>query len=283
MSRTTTNYGFNISEGSDLVNPLVDIFPNFEDIDTDLKSVSDAAIGSATELQTGTVHALTRADSDRDVFYFVATANYTAGDTFTLDGVQVSALTPDGQQLSSGAYVIGAKVLVSVNSTLLTFYLNPAKSSDSDKLDGHDSTYYAKESDLETLDNTVDAISEKVGTAILQTTAPDLSGAVNELNSNLTNLGNSVAKVYNNVTISGTTDVDTLSNIMTYLSSKTLDGDTAICSGSAGTIGMFQCVYTKITANRRQMTLQNYNELYFADHEVGVAMHIYKASKTQIQ
>lgn len=186
MARQTTYYGLNISEGTDPVNPLVDIFPNFEDLDSDLKDVSDAAVGTATELTTGTVHALTRSDTDRDVFLFVATSNYDAGETFTLDGVQVTALTPDGQPLASGSYVIGSVVLCAVQSTLLTVYVNPAKAKDSDKLDGQHGSYYATASDVTDLGDTVTAISNKVGSAVLTTTAPDCSSAINELNSNLT-------------------------------------------------------------------------------------------------
>ena len=190
MARTTTNYGYNISEGPDPVNPLVDIFPNWDAIDGDLKDVSDAALTTATELLTGTVHALTRADGDRSMMAFVATSNYTAGETFTVDGTQVTALTPDGQTLATGSYIIGSAVLGILNGTLLTVYVNPAKAKDSDKLDGEDSTYYATAGDLITLDVTVGNISDKVGTGVLQTTAQDCVGAINEVNSNLTNLAN---------------------------------------------------------------------------------------------
>lgn len=188
MARTTTNYGFNISEGTDLVNPLTDIFPNFEDIDTDLKAVSDEAVGNATELLTGTVHALTRADSDRDVIRFTATANFTAGETFTVDGAQVTALTPDGQTLATGSYIIGSEVFAILKGTLLTVFVSPAKAKDADLLDGHDSSYFATSSDLTTLDGAVTNISDKVGTGVLDTTAQNCVGAINELNTNLTDL-----------------------------------------------------------------------------------------------
>lgn len=184
MSRQTTNYGFNISEGTDLVNPLTDIFPNFEDIDTDLKDVSNSAVGTATELLTGTVHALVRSDSDRNVFTFTATSNFEAGETFTLDGVQVTALTPDGQTLSSGCYIIGSEVLVAVKGTLMTVYVNPSKALDSDKLDGHDSTYYATASDVSDLSDDVGAISSKVGTGTL-TVGDDCVDGINTLNTQL--------------------------------------------------------------------------------------------------
>lgn len=192
MARTTTNYGLNISEGTDLVNPLTDIFPNFETLDSDLKDVSDSAVGSATELLTGTVHALTRADSDRNIFTFTATSNFEAGETFTLDGVQVTALTPDGQTLSTGCYIIGSEVLCAVKGTLVTFYVNPSKALDSDKLDGHDSSYFATDSDLDAVAQDVSDISDKVGTGVLTTTAQDCIGGINEVNSNLSALRASV-------------------------------------------------------------------------------------------
>lgn len=185
MARQTTNYGFHISEGADLVNPLTDIFPNFEDIDTDLKGVSDSAVGTATELLTGTVHALVRSDSDRNVFTFTATSNFEAGETFTLDGVQVTALTPDGQTLSTGCYIIGSEVLVAVKGTLMTVYVNPSKALDSDKLDGHDSTYYATASDVSDLSGDVSALSSKVGTGTL-TVGNDCVDGINTLNGRLT-------------------------------------------------------------------------------------------------
>lgn len=185
---TTTNYGLKLYEGTDLFNPLTVENVNAGDIDTAMKAISDHSVGAATELTTGTVHAITRADADRNVFLFVATSNFTAGDTFTLDGNQVSALTPDGQQLATGSYVIGSSVLCALHDTLITVYVNPAKAKDADMLDGHDSSYYATDSDLDTVAGTIQAVSDKVGTAVLTTTAPDLSGAVNELNTHLSTL-----------------------------------------------------------------------------------------------
>lgn len=186
---TTTNYGLKLYDGTDLFNPLTVENVNAGDIDTAMKAISDHSVGAATELTTGTVHAINRADTDRNVFLFVATSNFTAGDTFTLDGNQVSALTPDGQQLATGSYVIGSNVLCALHDTLITVYVNPAKAKDADMLDGHDSSYYATDSDLDTVAGTIQAVSDKVGTAVLTTTAPDLSGAVNELNTHLTQMG----------------------------------------------------------------------------------------------
>lgn len=184
---TTTNYGYNVPTGTDNVNILADVSSNFPMIDGDLKAVSDAAVGTATELLTGTVHALTRADSDRNMFHFTATANFEAGETFEVDGVQVTAKTPDGQNLSTGAYVINSSVLCILVGTLLTVMVNPAKALDSDKLDGHDSTYFATAGDLSVLDNQVGAVSSKVGTGVLNV-GNDCVDGINTLNTTLSNL-----------------------------------------------------------------------------------------------
>lgn len=182
--QTTTNYGLKIYEGTDLFNPLTVENVNTSDLDTIVKGVSNAAVGTATELLTGTVHALTRSDTARNVFHFTATANFEAGETFEVDGVQVTAKTPDGQNLSTGAYVINSSVLCILDGTLLTVIVNPAKALDSDKLDGHDSTYFATAGDLSTLDNQVGAISTKVGTGVLDVGSNCVDG-INTLNTHL--------------------------------------------------------------------------------------------------
>lgn len=184
---TTTNYGYNVPVGSDNVNLLPDMAANFPMIDSDLKAVSNTGVGTATELVTGTVHALTRADRDRNVFKFVATSNFEAGETFEVDGVQVTAKTPDGRNLSTGAYVINSAVLCMLEGTLLTVLVNPAKALDSENLDGHPATYFATAAALSALDNQLGAVSSKVGTGVLDV-GNDCVDGINTLNTHLTTL-----------------------------------------------------------------------------------------------
>ena len=120
--QTTDNYGLKVYEGADLFNPLTVENVNTESLDLIIKAISDQAIGTATELTTGTVHALTRSDSDQALFRFTATSNYVVGDTFTVDTVQVTALTINGQALPDGAYLAGAEVLCALVGTRLTVY-----------------------------------------------------------------------------------------------------------------------------------------------------------------
>lgn len=188
---TTPNYNFNVPVGSDIVNLLTQNNPNWEALDTILKTISNTGVGTATELKTGTVHSLTRSDTDRKVFTFVATTNFVAGETFLLDGDQVTALTASGEQLSTGCYVIGSNVLVSVHDTLLTFYVPESTAKDAQKLGGELPSHYATESDLEEIQTDMSAVEAKLGTGVFQTQAQNAVDAVNELNTHLswTSLG----------------------------------------------------------------------------------------------
>lgn len=150
--RKSENYGLNLVEGSDIVNPLVQDVPNYEIIDEEMAKNANAGIPVATELLTGTVHALTRENPNASMFRFVATANYKTGDTFTVDGVQVTALLTTGEPLATGCYVINSNVLCCLVGTVLTMFcansLAEIHAVDSDKLGGELPSYYAKASSV---------------------------------------------------------------------------------------------------------------------------------------
>lgn len=116
----TPNYGYTIPVSTDIVNLLTQCYPNFSQIDTDLKAVSGSAITVATENKVGTVHNLVRGDSDRKFMYFTATSNFNAGDTFTVDGNAVTVVTPSGASLPQGAFVINSTVVAVLVGSLLT-------------------------------------------------------------------------------------------------------------------------------------------------------------------
>lgn len=118
--RYTTNYNMIIGEGTDAVNPLTQIFPNFETIDAAMEANKEHGVTTASEVTTGGVHAITRVDSSVNVFRFTATSAWTTGDTMTLDGQSVTVHLADGTAPKSGAYVIGAEVLAIVNASLVT-------------------------------------------------------------------------------------------------------------------------------------------------------------------
>lgn len=139
MATNTSNYNLIIATGDDLVNPLTQIFPNFTTIDGAMKNNKDAGITTATHVKSGTLHTLTRANADCPVFRFLATAPFTAGDTFYVDGVAYGAEMVDGAVLPDGAFANGSNVLCCVNSGVLTIYTS--------KFSQTDLTAYMKTSD----------------------------------------------------------------------------------------------------------------------------------------
>ena len=170
--QNTDNFNLKIYEGEDLFNPLVVENVNVQAIDTQMKKNENHTVGDATELVSGTVHALTRLTPDTPMLRFTATSKFTAGDTFTVDGVQVSALTVSGEQLPDGAYVIGSEVLAYLKGTLLTFFTSQgtlATAQNALKLGGNAPEYYAS------------------ATAVQQAqdTATAAGNLANEVNSNL--------------------------------------------------------------------------------------------------
>lgn len=162
MTRTN-NYDLIVVEGSDKVNLLTQMNPNTEKIDEVMKANENSGVQVATELLSGSVHAITRTVKNASMFKFTAVSNYTSGDTFTVDGVQVTALLTSGEALGTGAYIIGSEVLCSLKDTLLTVYTQGGTvklADDSEKFGGNLPEYYAKKSELDIVTNTANNASE---------------------------------------------------------------------------------------------------------------------------
>ena len=146
--RQTNNFNLTIPEGSDNVNILTQITPNFESIDGIMKDNENAGVQVATELYSNNIHAITRTKDDASVMRFTATSRFTLGDTFTVDGVQVTALAPSGEQLPDGAFIVGSEVLAILKGTLLTVFAG-AKATDSAKLNGQSASFYATKTEVD--------------------------------------------------------------------------------------------------------------------------------------
>lgn len=126
----TPNYNLITVEGTDVVNPLVQMNPNFTDIDAAMFANKQAVIGSAVENTSGTVHNITRLNPDSNYFRFTATSNWNAGDSMTLDGQSVSVFLTDGTTPVTGSYVINSEVFGMLSGTRVTLYLsNPLANS----------------------------------------------------------------------------------------------------------------------------------------------------------
>ena len=128
----TPNYGFNIPTGTDSVNLLTQCYPNFTSLDTILKTIELTGMTTATCTKAGTVFQLVRTNSAINVVRFVATGNYQAGDTFTIDGVSVTATAVDGTSIPSGAFVINQSVIGILNGAVFTVMVPSGASTASD-------------------------------------------------------------------------------------------------------------------------------------------------------
>ena len=141
---TTTYYNLNIAEGTDIVNPLTVDNPNYQKIDETMHDNAVAGVTLATEIANATVHAITRENSDCSVIRFIATSQWKAGDTATVDGVPVTALLPSGETLPDGAYVINANVLCILTGTNLTVYVEGKKAGNANEITFNDTTVAAE-------------------------------------------------------------------------------------------------------------------------------------------
>lgn len=177
--RTTEYFELNIVEGSDLVNPLTQQNPNFEKIDEQMFKNQNNGVCLATELKTASVHAINRTVPDCAMFRFTATSDFVSGDTFTVDGVQVTAKLTNGQPLGTGAFVINSEVIGVLVGTLVTFYIESGvvpTASDSERLGGELPSYYAKKTEVDQAQQLAEA-SATIGQENQQ--------AINELNGKL--------------------------------------------------------------------------------------------------
>lgn len=158
--RTTTYYNLNIVEGTDIVNPLTVDNPNYDKIDEVMHDNAVSGVTLATEIANATVHAITRENSECAVIRFIATSEWKAGDTVTVDGVPVTALLPSGETLPDGAYVINANVLCILTGTNLTVYAERKKENKANEISYNDTTV---EAELNELNSNLDVLTNTIG------------------------------------------------------------------------------------------------------------------------
>lgn len=190
---TTTYYEFNKPDGTDLVNPLVDTNPNWDALDADLHEFNERSIANCTEIVTLGVHAISRLDTTAKFLKWIATANFTAGETFTVDGLAVAASTPAGASLATGAYVTGSVVLACLNAdnTAMTVFVSGTTvASDAERLGGELPAYYAKQSDMTTAESNITNLQNKMGnTSIVGIGDGTATGAISAINADLSKRG----------------------------------------------------------------------------------------------
>ena len=83
--------------------------------------VNAACILECNHAKVGTVHALTTENTTTENLKFIAVADFVQGDTFTLNSVAMTALMPDGNELSGDFFKTGAVVFGFVKGTTMYF------------------------------------------------------------------------------------------------------------------------------------------------------------------
>ena len=145
----TVNYGLSQFVGTDIPNPLVDYNGDMEKIDTAIKNVADASVG------------------DRDAIAALQVQNGS------------EALETTAQTLSGAVNELNTE-FGDVNTRLTVA---------EGKITADEGTLATAVSNISTLAGKVSAVETKVGNAVLETTASDLSGAVNELKNEIDGSG----------------------------------------------------------------------------------------------
>ena len=145
----TTYYELDQYEGSDTFDPLAVDVPNLTKIDTAMHNNAINGVPSATHILSGTVHTIVRSNPDARFFSFVATADFTFGDSFTVDGIAYTGQTTSGDVLQTDAFVEDATVICClVGSDFTLFVNNMGTAPDSNKLGGELPSYYATQADM---------------------------------------------------------------------------------------------------------------------------------------
>jgi len=252
----STNYNFNLPEGTDLVNLLTQLIPNWSSLDSILRGIQNDTFETATETVALGVHALTRLDSNAKLIKWVATANYAAGETFTVDGTPISASTPSGNSLSTGAYVSGAIVIAALNSdeTAMTVFVTGTNvASDSERLGGELPSYYAKDADMDIVEQDITDLDNLMGnTSISAIGDGTVTGAISKLNSDKADADyvecNTIGTTINLTTTLTTFDSDGYVETSTWASVSNLikldlydANDTLITQLADGGVNQTQC------------------------------------------
>lgn len=168
----TPNYGFNIPTGTDAVNLLTQNYPNFTSLDSILKTIELTGITTATVTKVGTVFQVVRTNSALDVIRFVATGNYVAGDTFTIDGVAVTATSVQGTSLQTGAFVINQSVVCILNQNVLTVLVGGSGANDASDVN-YDNTGSGLQAT--NVQNAIDEMEVQIGNIPTSINAGDVS------------------------------------------------------------------------------------------------------------
>ena len=209
MATYTENYNLAKPESSDYYNHQLYDNSNMDIIDEAMKENKSALVSKATDVFNGTVHTITRSNTDTPMFWFVADYKWDDSYTMVIDGTQVTVRTVEGTTPESEAFILGSRVLCLLDENIVTIFTNR------EELDGITS-------DISTLQTTVDTNTSNIST--LQT-------AVASNTSNINTNTNNISTLQTNVS-ANTSDISTL---QTNVAANTSDISTLQTNVSANT------------------------------------------------
>ena len=169
----TTNFKLNLPEGSDLFAPMHDFNPNWSAIDNQMQLNRLNSMQEADCIFAGGVFQLTRKVKGSTFFRFTAPADYTAGNTFTVDGeVFTAGLAGNFATLPGGAFTSGNIVVAYLDTgdakkmALMTGSSPLPKDIDAKTLEGHGADYFATAEALSAVNQTATSAGNTANSAI---------------------------------------------------------------------------------------------------------------------
>ena len=130
MSTTTNNFGITLPEGSDTFNPLTFNNDAFTLVDSLLRTIKNATVGTANHSLSDNINTITRVDSNTNMFTFIASSDYATSQATYVDGTSVNVRYSDGSSPGNNAYRTNQAVLCYLNGSILTLFTSnvPEKS-----------------------------------------------------------------------------------------------------------------------------------------------------------
>lgn len=116
----TTNFNLPYPEGNEIYNPLITEPVAMPIIDGQMRDNQLAGIQEASHVKQGSNHALTLAVAGSTRFVFIASDDFVTGDTFTVDGQDVTVRVPNGEAPKTDCFKINSAVVCVLDSGILT-------------------------------------------------------------------------------------------------------------------------------------------------------------------
>ena len=242
MATYTENYNLAKPESSDYYNHQLYDNSNMDIIDEALKENKSALVSKATDVFNGTVHTITRINTDTPMFWFVADYKWDDAYTMVVDGTQVTVRTVEGATPEDEAFILGSRVLCLLDENIVTIFTNK------EELDGITADISALQTTVDANTNDINSLQTNVSTNTSDITA--LQTSVSSNTSNISTLQTNVA--------ANTGDIFTLNNTVTDIDSRTTNNtnniatnteDIATIASVTSKIKTYRYIYTDVPAN----------------------------------